>query len=126
MSNESQNKLEPLAAVLWTIWVIGVVVHGLTNWLPLIVGLAIYFAILEGRGIANHKKGDTFSEYDWSFYKDKPARISLTVGFAIDVVLSIANIYYRSETLHEVALGFLTLGVLIWLIWHLVRKGIDG
>lgn len=109
--------------MLWGVWALGLFVQAYLQDIGLAIGLLVMFAVLEGYAVWNTRSGDTWSEQNWRFYADKWARIPLVSGFAVHTVATFANIYFKSATVAGAGVGALALGVLGWLIPHLVGRG---
>lgn len=109
--------------ILWASWAFGLTIQAFARDVSLAISLACFFALLEGYAIARSSRGDTWSEANWTFYADKPARIPLIVGFAFHTVAVFTNIAWQSQLLADISLGVLAAGILGWLIPHFISKG---
>lgn len=85
----------------------------------------IFFMIWEVLGVLDGDKGDTLSEQIWGFYAGQTARLNLVYGVSTYLVLAAASIYY-GQWLLLVGIGFLLLGLLLWLNDHFKNMGLNG
>ena len=119
--------------IAWLLFVFGLPVSFVVgDWL--VFALLGWFAFWEGYGILTPRPGDTYSERNWAFTANKPARLGLTLGLVGYMVMTLVRLawehVYGAGAVADglkfaSALGFL-LPATGWLCWHFIKLGKDG
>ena len=91
-----------------------------------------WFAFWETYGIITPRPGDTYSERNWAFTAEKPARLGLTLGLVIFFSMTLIRLAWEVVFPEAVevakwmkfggALGFIGAAT-TWLCIHFVRLG---
>ena len=93
-----------------------------------------WFALWETYGILTPRPGDTYSERNWAFTRDKPARLGLTLGLVAFYALTLVRLAWHQvygegavyDALHFAsALGFIAPAT-TWLCIHFIMLGKEG
>ena len=116
--------------IAWLVFVFGSLAsYVLGDWL--VYCMLAWFAFWEGYGILTPRPGDTYSEANWRFTADKPARLGLTLGMVGFFFMTLVRLAYEvvwpdgpwvDELKFSAALAFLVLAA-GWLGLHFVKLG---
>ena len=115
-----------IAWIVWGLYVLGAeFLAGPQHRDPMIVAGLIAFLAIEGFALGRPKDGDTLSEHLWKFYSSMPARIPLLIGLALFFGIRLYEVGFPVLELGSFNVGraVLSLGVVGWLIPHLLARG---
>ena len=117
----------------WLLFVFGSLAsYVVGDWL--VYAMLAWFAVWEGYGIVTPRPGDTYSERNWSFTANKPARLGLTLGlvafFSMTLLRLAWEVVYGAGPVADAmkfagAVGFIGAAT-TWLCIHFIRLGKYG